>query len=370
MSDKLWYKVARVIIKSGKLPIPIVETFYELLKILLTEEQAKFLLIFNKKPSLNMEEIRNLTDLDNDSISHMLNDLMINGIITETRSRNTNILVYRLKPPFPGIFEAQFMRGEKGEKQKKVAQVFDKLFDAWSNGIQMNYKNMVEQFKKAPPINRVVPIQQEVEMGTELVLPLEDVQKIIEKHEYIAVTNCYCRHEKILLNDPCKLDAPVHNCLLFGKNAQFSVKYGFAESISKAEAKRILKESEDYGLVHKAFHTHQNPEREEEAVCSCCKCCCGVFQLHYKGVAPIHTLSSYIARVDEEKCVGCGTCIEKCPMEAIELRNTLAELNVNRCIGCGVCSYHCPNDAIKLERTGSRRIFIPPPKLTVKIKNF
>lgn len=78
----------------------------------------------------------------------------------------------------------------RGEKQKKIAKVFDKLFDDWSNGIQKNYKDMVEQFKKAPPINRVVAIQQEVERGTEIVLPLEDVQKIIDKHENIAVTNC------------------------------------------------------------------------------------------------------------------------------------------------------------------------------------
>ena len=175
----------------------------------MTEDQAKFLLIFNKKPSLNIDEIRGKIDLDDDTIYKILHDLMYNGIITGTRSRRTGVMVYRLLPPFPGIFEAQFMRGEAGEKQKKLAKVFDQLFDEWSSGIQTNYDDMVEQFNNAPPINRVVPVQEEVEIGNENLLPFEDVQKIIDKHEFIAVTYCYCRHEKNLINDPCKLDAPI-----------------------------------------------------------------------------------------------------------------------------------------------------------------
>ena len=369
MSNKLWYKVARAIIKAGSLPIPITNTFYDLLKLLLTKEQAEFLLIYSKKPSLNFNEIRAKTDLDDDAIYKMLNDLMYNGIITGTRSRSTGIKVYRLLPPFPGIFEGQFMRGETGEKQKKLAKVFDKLFDDWSSGIQMNYEDMVSQLRKAPPINRIVPVQEEVEIGNETVLPYEDVQNIIDRHEFIAVTHCYCRHEKNLINDPCKLDAPIQNCLLFGKNTQFSVKYGFAKLISKDAAEKILKEAEDYGLVHKAFHTHQDIERDEEAICSCCKCCCTAFQLHYKGAAPIHTVSSYIAMLNQEKCIGCGTCSEKCPMEAIELLNLSAKIYENRCIGCGVCAYHCPEDAIKLIRISPRKIFIPPPKLLNEIKS-
>ncbi len=361
--------MARAIIKAGSLPIPIVDTFYELLKLLLTEEQAEFILIFSKKPSLNMDEIRSKTDLDDNAIHKMLNDLMYNGIITGTRSNRSGIRVYRLLPPFPGIFEAQFMRGERGEKQKNLARVFDKLFDDWSSGIQMNYDNMIPQFKNAPPINRIVPVEEEIDIGNETVLPYEVVQNIIGRHEFIAVTNCYCRHEKSLINEPCKLDAPIQNCLLFGKNAQFSVEYGFAKQISKESALKILKEAEDYGLVHKAFHTHQDIERGEEAICSCCKCCCGVFQLHYKGVAPIHTVSSYIVMLNKEKCIGCGMCIEKCPMEAINWYNSDVEILENRCIGCGVCAYHCPEDALKLVKIQSRNIFIPPPKLLKELNN-
>jgi ferredoxin len=185
----------------------------------------------------------------------------------------------------------------------------------------------------------------------------------VNKFDDIAVTNCYCRHEKELLKKPCKLNAPKENCLMFGKMAQFAIEYGFAKSISKEDTIKLLKEAEDHGLVHQAFHQRFNPEMDEEAICSCCKCCCGVFDLFYRGFMPYHVLTSYLARVDEDLCIGCGTCVEKCPMEAIELEDNKAVVNEDRCIGCGVCAHHCPEDAMKLERTGPRDVFIPPPKL-------
>ncbi|MFX0071050.1 MAG: DUF362 domain-containing protein [Candidatus Hermodarchaeota archaeon] len=370
MLEKMWYKLARVIIKSGKLPIPVADTLCDLLKLIITEEQAEFIIkVFKSKPSLNMEEIKAISDLDDVSIKNTLDDLMNNGIISGTKSKSTGILVYRLMPPFPGIFERQFMRGEIGEKQKKLALIFDTLFSDWSSGIQKNYDSMLKEFKNSPPINKVVPVQEEIGVGNEVVLPSMDVRKIINKHEDIALTHCYCRHEKKLLGDPCKLNAPIQTCLLFGKNAQFSIEYGFAKPIKKEEALEVLSKAEEYGLVHKAFHILQDPERDEEAICNCCKCCCGVFQLHYRGVAPIHTITSYKAIVNKEECIGCETCVEKCPMEAIELIDNIAEINEDKCIGCGVCSHFCPQNALKLENTGSRNVFVPPPILESPIKN-
>jgi ferredoxin len=70
-----------------------------------------------------------------------------------------------------------------------------------------------------------------------------------------------------------------------------------------------------------------------------------------------------MAKIHKDRCVGCGTCVEKCPMEAIELHNEIAKLQASKCIGCGVCAYHCPEKAITLNRTGLRKVFVPPPKL-------
>jgi ferredoxin len=78
---------------------------------------------------------------------------------------------------------------------------------------------------------------------------------------------------------------------------------------------------------------------------------------------PYNCYTSYIAKINEEDCIGCGTCVQKCPMETIDLEDAMAVLNPEKCIGCGVCVHNCPEEAIELERTGLRQVFVPPPKL-------
>jgi len=360
----MWNKTARTVVKAGNLPFPITDTLMELLKIIITEEQAKFISkVFTRKPNLNMDEIKKRIDWDEKDIDQMLESLMDGGIISGTQSRSTGIWVYRLMGPFPGLFEFTLMKGETTPKEKRLVKLFDKLFDEMRDGVQNNYDFTVKQFKNFPPIDRVVPVEEKIEVGHEEVLPSEDAAELIDEYKDLAVTHCYCRHEKDLLGEPCKVTDERHNCLLLGKTAQFAIAHEFASPISGEEAKQILQDAEDYGLVHKVFHVGLNPKKDIEGICSCCKCCCGIFQLFYRGVMPFHTLTSYLAEIREEDCIGCGTCEEKCPMEAIELIDAVAVLDEDRCIGCGVCAHHCPESAIDLKRTGPRNVFLPPPKM-------
>jgi len=362
-SQDIWYKTARTIVKAGYMPFPISGTLIELLKILITERQAEFIQVFKKQPNLTLDQIKENCKLKEEEIKQILNDLMHEGVITGTESRSAGVMIYRLMPPFPGLFEFTLMRGKSGEKEKKLAKLFDTLFEEIKDGTQKNYNNIVKQFKQFPAIDRVVPVEQEVEVQQELVLPPEEVSKIVEEYDDIALTTCYCRHEKDLLDRPCEVTDIRKNCLLFGKTAKFAIEQEFAESISRDEVKKILKEAEEEGLVHKTFHVHLKPERGIEAICNCCKCCCGIFQLYYQGAMPLHTLTSYIAEINEEDCVGCGVCVEKCPMETIDLVDDIAIINTEKCIGCGACVHQCPSDAIELNRTGLRDVYVPPPKL-------
>jgi len=59
-------------------------------------------------------------------------------------------------------------------------------------------------------------------------------------------------------------------------------------------------------------------------------------------------LSPIKAIVYEEKCDGCGECIEACPVDAIKL-NGKARINAAICKGCGACISSCPRDAIDLK---------------------
>ena len=61
-SEKLWYRAARTIAKVGKMPMPISSTVIELLKLIMTEEQAQFILNF-KTPTLNLEQIKEKLDI-------------------------------------------------------------------------------------------------------------------------------------------------------------------------------------------------------------------------------------------------------------------------------------------------------------------
>jgi NAD-dependent dihydropyrimidine dehydrogenase PreA subunit/DNA-binding HxlR family transcriptional regulator len=359
--DKLWYRVARTIAKAGKMPIPISTRVIELLKTIMTEKQAKFILHF-KSPTLNIDQIKERTHLDDNILNEILNDLMNQGIIVGVPSRTTGLMVYRLLPMWPGLFEYQFLRGTTTDHDKKKAHLFEKIFEELREGTQKNYDTIIDQFKKLPALDRVIPVEEQIDVGAEGIMPYEEIRRIISDYDNIAISNCYCRTEKELVNDPCKLNAPKYNCFFFDKSALFVVKHNFGKKISKKDALKVFREAEDYGLVHKVFHVHLDTTNNIEAICNCCKCCCGPFQMYYQGIMPIHTITSYIARINMEGCIGCGTCVSKCPMETIELEDGIAIVDDAKCIGCGICAHHCPENAIKLERVGPREVFVPPKK--------
>ncbi|MHA2392745.1 MAG: ATP-binding protein [Promethearchaeota archaeon] len=361
ITEKMWDKVARNFVSAGGLPIPVSDTLIELFQVLISEEQAKFLQKFRKR-SLTFDQIKTRTDLDDKALDEMLNGLMDNGVIIGLPSSRDGVMVYSLVSILPGLIEFPFMRGEKGEKQKKLARLMDEILDELSRLTQSNYNLVMEQFKSDNPIDRVVPVEKEVEANLDVVLPFEVCKSIIERNDLISVNYCYCRNWKDNLQDPCKLESPKLSCFQFGRYAKFLIDHNFGWPISKEEAMKILKEAEDDGLIHKAIHL-KNPEQEEQAFCNCCNCCCQFFQLYKRGIIPFHTITYYIANLDQEKCRGCGICVEKCPIDAIELSETLSFTNLDRCIGCGLCAYHCPEKARNLERTGLRRIFIPPPHI-------
>jgi len=104
-------------------------------------------------------------------------------------------------------------------------------------------------------------------------------------------------------------------------------------------------------------------QKDETSICNCCKDCCGTFELWRGGTMPMINFSNFLSKIDEEACVGCGTCVDKCPTDAISLNDAnIAERNAEWCIGCGVCAHFCPEHAISLIQE-QRKVFVPPPRL-------
>jgi heterodisulfide reductase subunit A len=65
-----------------------------------------------------------------------------------------------------------------------------------------------------------------------------------------------------------------------------------------------------------------------------------------KGYVQAEALSSV---VDENKCTGCGTCMQVCPYGALRKNDKgFAEVIIAACKGCGCCGATCPEGAITM----------------------
>lgn len=54
--------------------------------------------------------------------------------------------------------------------------------------------------------------------------------------------------------------------------------------------------------------------------------------------------------VDKEKCTGCGTCRDVCPVNVFEIENKKSVAKrPDECIQCRACEASCPEKAIKVK---------------------
>jgi uncharacterized protein (DUF362 family)/NAD-dependent dihydropyrimidine dehydrogenase PreA subunit len=62
----------------------------------------------------------------------------------------------------------------------------------------------------------------------------------------------------------------------------------------------------------------------------------------------IHRRASLRPRADPEKCTGCGTCVDHCPVSALFIVSQVPEVDAGTCIACFCCQEICPEKAIAL----------------------
>jgi len=378
MSDEKYKKAAHIIIKAGVLPTPVNKTLIEILKLLLTEDELDFINAFKRKASQTMEQLKKSSKLPETQILLFVKELAKKGFIFNQPS-SKGLMVYRLLPLLMvGAFEYLYMKKiEHNELDKKLAKMFSDYFEETRDFIQNNYDQILPVFEKMLPIDRTMPIladttqgdeinlsiNEEIEVPEEQILLTQKVEELIDKFDDISVGHCFCRHHRDILGEPCKHTDLRENCFTFGKSARYIAEQGFGRLISKEEALDIMKKSEDDGLVHKAFHPHSDITKAETSICNCCKDCCGTLEWWRMGMVALINSTNFLSQVDSDICSGCGTCVEKCPVDAIELNDSdIAEVNAEYCLGCGVCAHFCPENAITLLE-GMRKVYVAPPRL-------
>jgi len=309
----------------------------EILRELFSAEEAEMALYLRVFPE-SIEEIANRIDKEVEVVSTVISNMANKGLIFwsgEGKNRK-----YRLMSFYPGILELQYKR-----LGKELAGKIGKYLDTSLTEELIGAKDT--QLFRVVPINKKVPHQL-------YVFPYDKVANIIDSTDFICMTECFCRKNKDAAGEAC--GAPTDTCLVFGDYAKMFVDNGLGDPISKEKAMDILERSEDEGLIHCTFNT----ARDNLVVCNCCGCCCSIL----RGVTRLNiptavVKSDYDLSVDQNRCTGCGTCIERCHLKAVSIENNRAMTDHDRCIGCGVCILTCLADARRLVRKSPEERVLP-----------
>jgi Pyruvate/2-oxoacid:ferredoxin oxidoreductase delta subunit len=185
----------------------------------------------------------------------------------------------------------------------------------------------------------VVPIGRSLE-AWQKVVPGEQAIEMLSNARIIAMQGCECRENLAMCH------APVKVCLALDGVAESQIAAGVARCVSIDEAKEILCETEDAGLVHMVIHSGN---WKPEAVCSCCVCCCQELNalLNFGHLDAVLKSDHIVVKV-LDKCISCGACVQACPFSAHRLDADRVAYDSNKCFGCGLCVRVCPADSLKI----------------------
>jgi NAD-dependent dihydropyrimidine dehydrogenase PreA subunit len=255
------------------------------------------------------------------------------------------------------------------EKLYANAMLVIGIFEYQVNKLTMEFMDLMKQygqeafdvelFYTRTSQTRIIPVEKSI-AHENLVETYSNVREIIKNaDEPIAVTNCVCRQKQDVRRerDPCKLTDRYETCLGFGHSAQMYIDQGWARKISKKEALKILDKNEETGLILQPGNAIR-----PDFICSCCGCCCGLLRDLKKMNNPAKLLkTNYVVEIDSELCIGCGICIDRCQMGALNLIDDVSTVNRKKCLGCGLCVVTCSAEAIKLKNKEKETT---PPKTT------
>jgi 2-oxoglutarate ferredoxin oxidoreductase subunit delta len=63
-------------------------------------------------------------------------------------------------------------------------------------------------------------------------------------------------------------------------------------------------------------------------------------------------LEHELPALDETRCTGCGDCVIVCPVDCLEMADSMPILRrPEDCVSCAICAEVCPAEALRLAGT-------------------
>jgi ferredoxin len=328
---------------SERLGAPGSGRFVKVLEAMVTPEEAGLLLELQKPASC--KELASRLNTDESILQKKLDAMKAKGIVNVAEQGyigHRNIVMFH--------HMAHSVIPE--ELKHRIYPLWEDFFWNEWRGI------LVDEFERRTATtgargHRVVPASKALDLSPnirpEQILWYEDMRQMIARGKKITSTACGCR---VIWG---KCDATLHACVHIDNTRMEALagKRSDVKELSKEEALALNDATEEKGLVHIPL----NIIHAEGTICNCCEDCCMVINpMFMRGrVHELLSPSRYRAVIDQEKCQGCQTCIDRCIFDAIEMRKPAGSKKMKayiineHCMGCGACVFKCPNQAMHLE---------------------
>jgi formate hydrogenlyase subunit 6/NADH:ubiquinone oxidoreductase subunit I len=326
---------------------PINETLMAILYRLYTESEA---LVGSKLPlvPMSLEKIAKITGTEQNQLAIILESMAEKGLVLDIPRKDTTY--YMMVPMVVGFFEYTFMRVQDQVKLKDLAVLFERYFN--DQEVRDEFIGKDTKIMRTLVYESLLPVAVETE-----VLTYEKASEIIRQSGGGAISICSCRHKASHLGRAC--GAPLEVCTSLGSAAEWVIRRGFGKPATVDELLQVLDQTEKLGLVHNCDNVLNKPTY----ICHCCGCCCVILEGIKETGKSATQPSNFIPDLNLETCIGCGTCAERCHIDAINMQSAesgaeIPAVNKQICIGCGVCSSACPTGALTMSRRSD--LYVPP----------
>ncbi|MEG0875851.1 MAG: FAD-dependent oxidoreductase [Oscillospiraceae bacterium] len=284
---------------------------YYCLAPVVTDEMAEVALGMTRREYISAEKLAPICGKSVAKTQELLLELEKIGVI---ESRTTNGFDEFSMPIYvPGIFEFLVLNKEQVYKYPEMSVAFE----------QFTRERIAPLAPNMPLGNgamRVIPVETAIS-GETRKATYEEITYWLDKYNpSISVGDCQCRRSRRLMGEGCG-HKEEELCIIVGETAESCIRTGRTRRITKEEALDIIKKAEEKGYMHQV--TNMDGPDKIFAICNCCICSCFALRTSQYFNSPNMSRSNYIAKIDKEKCVACGQCVETCPSNAVKMGQKL-----------------------------------------------